>query len=97
MFQKSQNDASFLCNVYQLIGDEYADTYQIHRRKNQFVRTFMDRFYLDRLGHERTIENLQVRGYLSMEEFYQQYQVNESQMVEKEKEGFMKTFFRKEN
>ncbi len=95
MFQNFQMKEVFLCYTYQVANDEYVDTYEMQRRGEKIVSTFIQRFYLDRLGKERTIENLQGRGYLSMEEFCQKYQILSCDIMEEKKEGFMKSLFRK--
>lgn len=97
MFDKkrAQMNHCILDYAYEIKNNEDVNTYAIQEQNGQIIRHFMDHYYLFVLG-EKTIEKLRGRGYLSMEEVYQKYQVPEIPIVENEKkEGFMKTFFRK--
>ncbi len=94
MFQKQKNQNDILCYAYEIVNSEDVNIYKIRRSDEQIVRTLIDHYYLFVLG-QKTIEKLQWRGYLSMEEVYQKYQVTEIPIVEEKKEGYMKTFFQK--
>ncbi len=99
MFDKrrAQMNHCSLDYAYEIKNNEDVNTYAIQEQNGQIIRFFMEHYYLFVLG-EKTIEKLRGRGYLSMDEIYQKYQVTEIPIVESEKkEGFMKTFFRKGN
>lgn len=91
MFQRVSTENNVLCYAYELFNEEDVYTYQIEKRNEELIRIRMEHYYYFILG-EKLIEKLKGRGYVSMEEVYQKYQVTEIP-IEK-KEGFMKTFFR---
>lgn len=66
------------------IDSDNVNTYTLERRENQIYRILNNHYYLDILG-EKIISKLRGRGYLSMEEVYQKYQVPEIPIVENEK------------
>ena len=59
--------------VYERQNEEDVQTYKVTRNEEDIILLSpLQHFYFSILG-ERTIEKLEGRGYLSMEEFYQKY------------------------
>lgn len=91
---KPKSESKFLDYIYEIDGED-VNTYILCQSEESIYRISRDHYYWSILG-EKTIDKLRGRGYLSLEEACQKYDVIEIPIYQGEKkESFVKTFFRK--